>query len=507
MFVRQKKNKSGSVSIQIISKARGKYKVLQTIGSSFDPQKISSLADQARFEIRRLQRQNSLFISRDNSVVEGFLSTLNNSQVRVIGPELVFGKVYDHIGYGAIEEVLFRHLVVSRLVYPGSKAQTVDYLFRYRGISISVDSIYRFQDKLSDGLKEQVEQITFSHTKKILGQQIGLVFYDMTTLHFEASREDDFRKKGFSKTGKHQLPQIYIGLLVGANGYPIGYEAFEGNIYEGHTLIPVLQHFEAKFSLSKPVVIADAGLLSKTNLDELQNHGYKYILGARIKNESMSVREQILSMQLSDKEHAVIKKDHRQRLIIQHSDKRAKQDEYNRQRGLKRLENKLKTGRLTKSHINNRGYNKYLVMKGEINIQIDYDKFTRDQQWDGLKGYITNSRLGPQRVIDNYRHLFHIERAFRISKSDLRIRPVFHRLKDRIDAHLCIAFSAYAVYKELERVLAKDKSNISATRAGQLAQNMYELNVVLPDKSEPKNILLQMTPEQAELMNTVIKHF
>ena len=146
-------------------------------------------------------------------------------------------------------------------------------------------------------------------------------------------------------------------------------------------------------------------------------------------------------------------------------------------------------------------------MKGKINIEIDYDKFTRDQQWDGLKEYFANSRLGPQRVIDNYRHLFHIERAFRISKSDLRIRQVFHRLKDRIDAHLCIAFSAYAVYKELERVLAKDKSNISATRAGQLVQNMYELNVVLTDKSEPKNILLQMTPEQAELMNTVIKHF
>ncbi len=284
-------------------------------------------------------------------------------------------------------------------------------------------------------------------------------------------------------------------------------KVLEGNIYEGHTLIPILQHFEAKFSLSKPVVIADAGLLSKANLEELQNHGYKYILGARIKNENMSVREQILSMQLSNKEHAEIKKDNGQRLIIQYSDKRAKQDEYNRQRGLKRLESKLKSGRLTKSHINNRGYNKYLVMKGKINIEIDYDKFTRDQQWDGLKGYITNSRLGPQRIIDNYRHLFHIERAFRISKSDLRIRPVFHRLQDRIDAHLCIAFSAYAVYKELERVLAKDKSNISATRAGKLAQNMYELEVVLPDKSEPKNILLQMTPEQAELMNTVIKHF
>ncbi len=507
MFVRQKKNKSGSVSVQIISKSSGKYKVVKTIGSSHDPQKVNSLVDQARFEISRQQRQGSLWISQESSVVEGFLSTLSNSQVRVIGPELVFGRVYDHIGYGDIQETLFRHLVVCRLVYPGSKSQTVDYLYRYRGIDISVDSIYRFLDKLRDGLKEEVEQITFNHKKKILGQHIGLVFYDMTTLHFEASREDDFRKRGYSKTGKHQLPQIYIGLLVGANGYPIGYEAFEGNIYEGHTLIPILQHFEAKFSLSKPIVVADAGLLSKANLTELQSHGYKYILGARIKNESMAVRRQILNMQLSDKEHAIIKKDKSQRLIIHYSDQRAKQDAYNRQRGLNRLEKKLNAGRLTKSHINNRGYNKYLIMKGKVDIEIDYDKFTQDQQWDGLKGYITNSRLGPQKIIDNYRHLFHIERAFRISKSDLKIRPVYHRLKDRIDAHLCIAFSAYAVYKELERVLALDKSNISATRAGELTQNMYELDVVLPDTGEPKRILLQMTAEQAALHNTVIKYF
>lgn len=505
--MRQKKNKSGSVSVQIISKSSGKYKVLKTIGSSCDPQKINSLVDQARFEIRSRQGQGSLFISQESSVVEGFLSTLNNSQVRVIGPELVFGRVYDHIGYGDIEESLFRHLVVCRLVYPGSKTQTVDYLYRYRGISISVDSIYRFQDKLSDGLKEKVEQITFSHTKKILGQQIGLVFYDMTTLHFEASREDGFRRRGFSKTGKHQLPQIYIGLLVGPNGYPIGYEAFEGSIHEGHTLIPVLQHFEAKFSLSKPVVIADAGLLSKGNLAELQAHGYKYILGARIKNESMAIRRQILHMQLSNAEHAVIKKDKGLRLIIHYSDKRATQDAYNRQRGLRRLEKNLRAGRLTKSHINNRGYNKYLKMEGNIDIRIDYEKFAQDQQWDGLKGYITNSRLGAKNVIENYRHLFHIERAFRISKSDLRIRPVYHRIQDRIDAHLCIAFSAYAVYKELERVLRKEKSEISPQRASKLTQNMYELDVVLPETGQPKRILLQMTPEQATLIGIVTKHF
>ena len=108
----------------------------------------------------------------------------------------------------------------------------------------------------------------------------------MTTIYFESSQPDDLRKTGFSKDGKHQHPQIYLGLLVGRNGYPIGYEIFEGNIYEGQTLIPILEKFEKRFNLKKPIVVADAGLLSKENISILKKKGYKYIIGARIKNET-----------------------------------------------------------------------------------------------------------------------------------------------------------------------------------------------------------------------------
>ncbi len=122
----------------------------------------------------------------------------------------------------------------------------------------------------------------------------------MATLYFEASDEDDLRKTGFSKDGKAQNPQIFLGLLVGLGGYAIGYDIFEGDTYEGHTLIPFLEGISKKFDLNKPIVVADVGLLSNENTEALQLKGYEYIIGARLKNEPQKLKNQILSKQLSD---------------------------------------------------------------------------------------------------------------------------------------------------------------------------------------------------------------
>jgi transposase len=140
------------------------------------------------------------------------------------------------------------------------------------------------------------------------GGKIDVIFYDMTTLYFESGDEDDFRKTGFSKDGKHQCPQIFLGLLVGQGGNPIGYELFEGNIFEGNTFIPVLQHMEHRFNLGKPVVIADSGLLSKKNISAMEDNGYQYILGARPKNETDAIKQKILAFDLKDGDIRVIKK-------------------------------------------------------------------------------------------------------------------------------------------------------------------------------------------------------
>jgi transposase len=262
----------------------------------------------------------------------------------------------------------------------------------------------------------------------------------------------------------------------------------------------VLTAFEKKFDLSKPIVIADAGLLSNNNIKKLTEAGYTYILGGRVKNESNDIKGAILKLQLKDKELAEVKKDKRTRLIVSYTEKRAKKDRYNRERGLKRLEDKINKGKLSKSHINNRGYNKYLKLSGNIEIKIDYEKFEADNCWDGLKGYITNSKLTPEQVIENYQYLWHIEKAFRISKTDLRIRPIYHRLKERIQAHISISFTAYTIYKELERVLKNHKVAFSARRAIELTQTIYALDYKLPDSEKLYSKIIGLTDEQKVLM-------
>ena len=507
MILREKKNSSGRVSIQSISKSSGKYKVVKTIGNSSNEQKTLRLTYLGKQEIERISCQPKLFVSENDTIVDLVFSTLNNANIRTVGPEIIFGKIYDHIGFNSITEELFRHLVIARLAFPLSKLKTIDYLYRFQGVILDVDAVYRFLDRLNSKLQSQVEQISFTHTKKVLQGNISVVFYDMTTLYFEASDEDDLRKTGFSKDGKHQNPQIFLGLLVGLGGYAIGYDIFEVNIYEGHTLIPFIEKISKKFNLDKPIVVADAGLLSNDNIKALKELDYQYIIGARIKNEPEKIKKQILDKGLGDGQMMTIRKSGNTRLIVAYATNRAVKDEHNRKRGLQRLEKQIKAGKLTKSSINNKGYNKYLKLTGDVSIEIDYEKFNNDQSWDGLKGYISNTNLKDKQVIENYKNLWFIEKAFRMSKTDLRIRPIYHRLKQRIEAHICISFTAYCIYKELERVLYKEKSALSLKKSAELTHNMYQITYTLPESKHTKSKLLKMDDQQAELFQIIQKNF
>lgn len=273
---------------------------------------------------------------------------------------------------------------------------------------------------------------------------------------------------------------------MGLEGYAIGYDIYEGNIYEGHTLIPFIENIRQKFKLNKPVVVADAGLLSSENIKTLEANNYEYVLGARLKNEGEKIKSQILKAQFTDGKTIALRKADNTRLIVNYSAARAVKDSYNRKRGLNRLEKQVKSGRLTKSSINNKVYNKYLKLNGDVTIEIDYDKYNKDQVWDGLKGYVTNTKLTDDEVIDHCKNLWHIEKAFRMSKTDLRIRPIYHRLRNRIEAHICISFTAYCIYKELERVLYHEKSRLSLKKAAELTHNMYQITYTLPESKHTK---------------------
>lgn len=507
MFLRKKKNTSGSTSVQIVSKARGKYRVLKTVGSSKDSTRIEELCTLAEQEMAGLTGQSELFMTDTDKSVELLIGQIENSHIRTVGPNLIFGKIFDHIGFGEIPDEMFKHLTVARLAFPLSKLKTVEYLYRYQGIQIGVDAIYRFLDRLNESHKDAVEQIAFAHTKKALGGEINVVFYDMTTIYFEASDEDDLRRTGFSKDGKHHKPQIFLGLLVGLEGHAIGYDIFQGNIHEGHTLIPFLKRISEKFELAKPIVIADAGLLSKTNIASLSAEGYKYILGGRIKNETENIKKKITSGKWKEGRHREFEREDGTRLVITFSEKRAKKDAAVRKKGFERLQSRVASGKMTKSSINNRGYNKYLRLEGEMKVTVDKEKFDSDTVWDGLKGYVTNAPLSSEEVVDNYRNLWRIERAFRMSKTDLRIRPIYHRLRRRIEAHICISFTAYCIYRALERALKREGSEISVKRASELTHSIYSMDYTLPDSGRRASKLLKMNPDQEEIYRIVQKYF
>ena len=511
MFIRKKKHRSGRTSGIVVEKVNGKMKELSTIGVSDDDEEINALMRQAKLWIVREQarRQPRLDLfgeerqacEREVEEVRRVLSQVRN--VLLNGTDLILDRVFDRVGFNRIEDEVFRKLVKARLSYPASKAATVEYLKNHFDDDVDLSKIYRYLDKLSDRQHEIVQEISVRHTMKLLGGHIGVVFYDVTTLYFEADYEDELRRTGFSKEGRHSNPQIILGLLVSLDGYPLAYCIHEGNKYEGHTMLPAIKGFARKYGLSDFIVVADSGLMNSSNIAELEQGGYKYIIGARIKNESEEVKRWILSQPKADKQMVEYYKGKGQRLLVGYTDDRARKDAYNRDRGIHRLEKAYKRGVLTKSNINKRGYNKFLTMDGDIKVEIDRTKVDEDKRWDGLKGYLTNTDIPVEQVYAAYHNLWHVERAFRIAKSKIEIRPMFHFTSRRIEAHVCICFVALKVYKELERILKTANIGMSVDKVLNLAATVTTIQVELPLNKEilTKTMLMQRHQRIAKLFD------
>jgi len=321
-----------------------------------------------------------------------------------------------------------------------------------------------------------------------------LLFYDVTTLYFETEQSDGLRENGFSKDGKHSQPQIVLGLLVSKDGYPLSYSIFNGSQYEGRTMIPIVEDFVHRFQLEDFVVVADSGLMNKSNISLLESGGYKYIIGARIKNEGQEVKQWILSLEKHDGEFNERKKDN-VRLIIGYSENRAKKDKYNREKGIKRLQKAYKSGNITKENINKKGYNKFLDISDNVKVCINQEKIEEDEKWDGLKGYITNTFLPAKEVYEQYKGLWVIERAYRITKGTIEMRPMFHFNPRRIEAHVCICFVAYKMYKELERVLKISGIDLSVDKVLSIAKTITTIKIKLPLQNKTISQTLLLTKQ------------
>jgi transposase len=271
---------------------------------------------------------------------------------------------------------------------------------------------------------------------------------------------DELRENGFSKDGKHSQPQVVLGLLVSKDGYPLSYSVFNGSQYEGRTMLPVVEDFIHRFNLDDFIVVADSGLMNQKNIALLESGNYKYIIGARIKNESNEIKKWALSLSKQDGGFNEIKKG-TARLIIGYSDNRAKKDKHNREKGVKRLEKAYRSGNITKENINKRGYNKFLEISDNVRVAINQDKIKQDEQWDGLKGYLTNTNLPAKEVYEQYSGLWSNERAFKLIKQNIQIKTFVGPSENSVKSQIFVALIVYLLLELIRRVRCKGKTAFS----------------------------------------------
>ena len=498
MFVHRKRHRSGHVSIIVMDKSGGKLREVKNFGVARNDDEVEELCLEAQQWIRRYGGQLEMdFIdeeAKQQEQEETKRVVSNIDSLLINGHRLILDQIYDSVGFNEIPDEILRNLVIARISQPMSKRATVEYLKSYFDEDIDLFKIYRYLDKLYNSQMEVVQRISVEHTKRILGGKVGLLFYDVTTLYFETGKTDALREPGFSKDGKTAESQIVLGLLVSRDGYPLSYCVFNGSQYEGYTMIPVIDDFIQRFSLEDFVIVADAGLMSKRNVQLLEDAGYEYIIGARIHAESEPVKDWILAQPKADGTYRERKYGSNARLILGYSPERAKKDAYNRNKGVARLRKAYVGGKITKASVNKRGYNKFLEISKDVNVVINEDKIVEDAKWDGLKGYITNTRLKPEDVVAQYHGLWVVERAFRVTKGNLEARPIFHFTEKRIEAHICICFMAYKVYKELERIIRIANIDLSVDSVLRTAKTIATVRIKLPNNGTFMQRTLLLTP-------------
>ena len=419
----------------------------------------------------------------------------------ITGIHDIYGKLYNELGFDRVignrarnarSIEILKEIVLARIANPDSKRGSVFNLEKNFGVELDLKAVYRMMDKIGEHEIKRLNKLVYEETKSLFKEKIDLIFFDATTLYFESFSEDEFKKNGYSKDGKFNQPQVVLALMVTKEGLPIGYKAFEGDTFDGHTLIPVLKEVKEQYDLDKVVFVADAGMFSRDNLKEFEKLYDKeskvtYIVGARIKNMTNKLKKQITNKdnytQLNDDmKVATFDLDDGKKLLVSHSIKRAQKDRYDREKNIQKLRDRFEKEKSPKSYLSNSGYKKYLQLEGaedsknsncEFKLVIDEDKIKEDFVWDGLKGIITNnSELTDEEIISQYTNLWQVEESFRITKHDLKIRPIYHWKPSRVKAHLAISFMAYTLVRHLEHRVRLQYVKLSPQRIRQLLLNV-----------------------------------
>jgi len=352
----------------------------------------------------------------------------------------VLNQEYCSLGFDRLQDDIFSYLCIARIVEPTSKLDSLRVMRDLGVTGLSKDALYRcLKQTATKKYRSSIENHCFAYAG---ARGISLVLYDVTTLYFEVQEEDTYRKAGMSKERRLE-PQIVVGLLVDQTGFPLGLHSFTGNTAETTTILPVVEAFKKQHGLTNITVVADAAMLSKNNLAALEKAGYTYIVGSRLYKIPYDIAIYQETKKLIDKQTITTTLSNGQRIIYQYREKRAALDMRNIKKQVEKAD-KIIQG---KSPVKRA---KFLQMKSQ-NKKLNQTQIEKAKALAGIKGYVTNLNTSDEQVISFYHQLWHVEQSFRISKSDLKARPVFHRKRDSIDAHLTIVFAALAVGKAIEQ--------------------------------------------------------
>ena len=431
-FIRKVKTKSGATAVQIAHKVAGQLTRLEHLGSAHDSKELETLISLAKERLRG--NQMFLFPDQGNKLQIKLRQSYSHLLFQVLNGQ------YQQLGFSQLNDSDFANLCIARIVEPTSKLDSLRVLADLGIYGLSKNQLFRCLERSVDqNYRKIISQLCFDH---VASQNLNLVLYDVTTLYFEVQEEDVYRKPGLSKERRLE-PQIVIGLLVDQSGFPLGLQSFAGNTAEVKTMLPVLEEFQKEHCLPKVTVVADAAMLSRTNLDTLADNGYHFIVGSRLTKIPYDIAQFQKYGSLVDNQIIVIQKGD-YRIIYQYREKRARLD-------IKNIELQVAKAKRMVNGVVPVKRNRFISLKSERRI-LNQTLIDKAYALAGVKGYVTNLSLTPQEIINAYRQLFEVEASFRMAKSDLKARPIFHRKRDAIEAHLTIVFASLAISRRIEKL-------------------------------------------------------
>jgi transposase len=460
MYVRIRLNKSGTTTIYLIDSVReaGKKnatsKVVKCFGSSSDEGQLAAWSKEAEHLKHQLAKQK---ISSRQFMKIKQSSDVESCQVEDFGMRYLYGNIFDSLFGGMrlnkINKQTLADLVLMRIASPVSKLHTANISDSFGIKCLTCNKIYKLMDGLDDSKINAIKKYVLSNTRKLIGSSIQVMFYDLTTICFEANSKTELKDFGYSKDGKSQHVQISLALIVTECGLPVGYEIFRGNTFEGSTLIPTLQKLKDDYKVEDVTIVADSAMLSEANISMLAANNFKFIVAAKVRNMSAKLTKIMLDqdgyLAASDNLcYKSIKLNEHKTLITVFSQDRKRKDEYDRNKALKKIAKV--TGKQAKSALRGALNKPYVSLDQDSVIGIDEAKLEQSKKFDGYFGFITNTDLDPQEVISHYRGLWQVEQSFRITKHNLKIRPVYHYVDRRIKAHFAICYLSLALVRSVE---------------------------------------------------------